>query len=407
MAANFHTMENNLSTLLTAFLDQLKNRELNLDWVCIKRNAQLLKHKMSGLSYTVDEEFNMLVDQLQLLDKHIHSIVKYTKSFGTNVLTVLDHSKDVGCYLKRLFDPYSSLEITGALGALVVSKTTESFFDMNYKTWENADVFVQIIERIGPAIQEESSKLSTITKEKMEIVYQHVKTITKQIQIRNDRLLEYDKAVNKQETLLLKKKQGPLSVKQSQQLFNLERKLITLKAAYDEYNDVLKRELPYFFSLVKSSFETLSIIIFYSQLSIIYQVTSHMQAISQIYNTDTVNAQDFPVYLLQEFNARNNTPANEIDKLSIVNFRQLYLNSLTSLAAKYPDTDPPRAFIDPKYRYCQAKFSFVGQQQGDLSFQEGDVIRVLCAEGSWWEGELNGRIGIFPRNYTEDVKNVT
>jgi hypothetical protein len=46
-------------------------------------------------------------------------------------------------------------------------------------------------------------------------------------------------------------------------------------------------------------------------------------------------------------------------------------------------------------------YDFNGGQSGDLAFRCNDVIVVLRQEGEWWEGELNGKRGIFPYNYVE------
>ncbi|XP_077581059.1 SH3 domain-containing YSC84-like protein 1 [Stigmatopora nigra] len=45
---------------------------------------------------------------------------------------------------------------------------------------------------------------------------------------------------------------------------------------------------------------------------------------------------------------------------------------------------------------------FEGQQPGDLSFQPGARITIITKTESqydWWEGELNGKRGMFPANY--------
>ncbi|XP_062894603.1 SH3 domain-containing YSC84-like protein 1 isoform X2 [Mobula hypostoma] len=50
-----------------------------------------------------------------------------------------------------------------------------------------------------------------------------------------------------------------------------------------------------------------------------------------------------------------------------------------------------------------AMYSFEGQAAGDLSFNSGDVITVISKTNShfdWWEGRLQGKVGIFPANYT-------
>ncbi|XP_041928455.1 SH3 domain-containing YSC84-like protein 1 [Alosa sapidissima] len=49
-----------------------------------------------------------------------------------------------------------------------------------------------------------------------------------------------------------------------------------------------------------------------------------------------------------------------------------------------------------------ATHAFDGQQPGDLSFNVGDRITVLQKTESqydWWEGQLRGKVGIFPANF--------
>ncbi|KAF7713018.1 Uncharacterized protein PECH_003836 [Penicillium ucsense] len=72
--------------------------------------------------------------------------------------------------------------------------------------------------------------------------------------------------------------------------------------------------------------------------------------------------------------------------------------AVASLKKKKPPP-PPRAAS-----YVTAIYDFGGQSQGDLSFQEGDRIRVIRKTDStddWWEGELRGVKGAFPANYVE------
>ena len=53
-------------------------------------------------------------------------------------------------------------------------------------------------------------------------------------------------------------------------------------------------------------------------------------------------------------------------------------------------------------KFARAKFGFGGETEMDLPFREGDVIRILGKPfPDWWEGELNGRKGIFPSNFVE------
>ena len=33
----------------------------------------------------------------------------------------------------------------------------------------------------------------------------------------------------------------------------------------------------------------------------------------------------------------------------------------------------------------------------------GDIITIVDGSGEWWKGELNGKTGIFPGNYTQKL----
>jgi len=68
---------------------------------------------------------------------------------------------------------------------------------------------------------------------------------------------------------------------------------------------------------------------------------------------------------------------------------------------KKPPPPPPKRITMPE-EFVVAQFAFAGQGQGDLSFQEGDRIKIVKKTGTdqdWWVGELNGRKGSFPANY--------
>jgi len=53
----------------------------------------------------------------------------------------------------------------------------------------------------------------------------------------------------------------------------------------------------------------------------------------------------------------------------------------------------------------RAKFDFAGEEETDLPFKSGDIIKVIEKEGGdWWKGELDGQVGMFPANYVTEVK---
>lgn len=55
----------------------------------------------------------------------------------------------------------------------------------------------------------------------------------------------------------------------------------------------------------------------------------------------------------------------------------------------------------------RALYDYEGQADEELSFSEGAVIRLLSrdtqTDDGFWEGELNGRVGVFPSVLVEDL----
>lgn len=65
-----------------------------------------------------------------------------------------------------------------------------------------------------------------------------------------------------------------------------------------------------------------------------------------------------------------------------------------------PELYPMRTISKPAPRRVKALYDFEPNDEGELAFKEGDVIRVIdSAYKDWWKGELRGEIGIFPVNY--------
>uniref|UniRef100_A0A672Z4B5 F-BAR and double SH3 domains protein 2 n=1 Tax=Sphaeramia orbicularis TaxID=375764 RepID=A0A672Z4B5_9TELE len=62
---------------------------------------------------------------------------------------------------------------------------------------------------------------------------------------------------------------------------------------------------------------------------------------------------------------------------------------------------------DTNMVYVRALYDYEGQADEELSFPEGAVIRLLSrdtqTDDGFWEGELNGRVGVFPSVLVEDL----
>lgn len=69
---------------------------------------------------------------------------------------------------------------------------------------------------------------------------------------------------------------------------------------------------------------------------------------------------------------------------------------------KPPPPPPPKKIGSFQAEYVTAMYDFDSLTPGDLSFREGDRIRVIKKTQSsqdWWEGEIHGQKGSFPANY--------
>lgn len=78
--------------------------------------------------------------------------------------------------------------------------------------------------------------------------------------------------------------------------------------------------------------------------------------------------------------------------------------SAASIAGKKkpPPPVPAKRIPSAQVQYVTALYDFEGQNEGDLAFREGDRIKVIRKTESvddWWDGEVEGRKGVFPANY--------
>lgn len=75
---------------------------------------------------------------------------------------------------------------------------------------------------------------------------------------------------------------------------------------------------------------------------------------------------------------------------------------LAGIASKKKPPPPPKKKFNKPDETVVALYDFEGEGHGDLSFQEGDLIKIVKkteTDQDWWVGELRGTRGNFPANY--------
>lgn len=61
--------------------------------------------------------------------------------------------------------------------------------------------------------------------------------------------------------------------------------------------------------------------------------------------------------------------------------------------------------LSPAVNRVRALYNFESTDAGELSFEMGDIIKVVDrGYKDWWRGQLKGRTGIFPVNYVVSVR---
>uniref|UniRef100_A0A8C7RW28 Intersectin 1 (SH3 domain protein) n=1 Tax=Oncorhynchus mykiss TaxID=8022 RepID=A0A8C7RW28_ONCMY len=74
-------------------------------------------------------------------------------------------------------------------------------------------------------------------------------------------------------------------------------------------------------------------------------------------------------------------------------------------AEKIPESEVPMSLPCSSDMLCFpeyiAMYTYESNEQGDLTFQQGDVIVVTKKEGDWWTGVVSGKTGVFPSNYVK------
>ena len=99
-------------------------------------------------------------------------------------------------------------------------------------------------------------------------------------------------------------------------------------------------------------------------------------------------------------------PRGPADQYGYMTRRQTSDLAASVAGKKKPPPPPPKKFNRPPEESVVALYDFAGEGHGDLSFQEGDTIKIVKkteTEQDWWVGELRGVRGSFPANYCKPV----
>lgn len=398
--------------------DAIKNAKSHIDWNSIKYAPQKLKQKAKLESRTIDEEFEDLESNLYSTEQSLKYLLKYVESYKDQIFSNLTIARSISNTAENLFDPYLTLpqrvknELSESFKATSgsnpnfkndISLTTaeKGAFTEEYKIWENLKIYDQTTNEILPAIEIELNLLKEVVEKRVSEVLALVSVIKTHIKKRSHALLDYDKVYNSHDALMMKMKQGDLSVKEAQHFYSLDRKLDDTKKDYDIMNDTLKKELPYFFILVESFISPLQKMIYYVQLMASYQFNINLASLKEYYDftDESIVSPNFRQNLIEGYLVKNKPASECIEQMFITNFRKQFFDNLTKSETK----SFPSSITIKSSEFCVAEFHFKGEQEGDLPLKAGNVIKIIECSNEWWKGECNGKVGIFPGSYVKKI----
>ncbi|XP_022248242.1 nostrin-like isoform X2 [Limulus polyphemus] len=91
------------------------------------------------------------------------------------------------------------------------------------------------------------------------------------------------------------------------------------------------------------------------------------------------------------------------DGVSVIH-EQLDSSSVYS-SVQHPASELSKPSSTKTLQYCRAIYTYQANLSDELTLHSGDIICVKRkSDDDWWEGELNGVVGLFPSTYVEEIE---
>jgi hypothetical protein len=365
------------------------------DWVNLKRSfvraPQIIKQKLNtGDQLLSDQEFELLNDKFTRVESLLKTLESEVTKSTLLIKLFIQHSIGIYEALKNVFEPNLVSEQAGI-------PVCEMF--------QACVTFIQKINQIKAKTQPNLDLMLSNVKDPITRLLSVCKNIKRNIREREFAFLDVNKYKGHVEMLRTKKK-TTLTLKQEQNLIKYEKNLELSKIKFERINDQFKLDFPTFFEIVHQFIETLHTIFYFLQLTVQYQLLSLNEFPDAIFRLRSKEAEmdpfSFGKHLTDNYHKVHNIAMEELDQLQITKGAlEISVKLLSEHAVRADlESDVPDS-ISTAVTYCILKYPFKAEQEGDLSFQKGDKIRILDQRlnSDWWKGELDGSIGIFPKNY--------
>ncbi|KAI0463789.1 hypothetical protein LJB42_002794 [Komagataella kurtzmanii] len=297
---------------------------------------------------------------------------------------------------------------TGQSLKSLVADTSKTRSEIDSLFLNKINQYNMVFQDCKPIVIEVLTSLNDRVGSRLKRLESHNKEVASLLRQREYALLDLNKEMLCLERL--KAKGNLMTCKEQQKIFTTERKLTVCERNFTKLNRVIKQELPVYLVISKSIIENILQVIYFGTLTVFYELQNKLKSLEHDINLHDADQSHYStttknMELVSVFKAKHAPVALQVDSLKICHF---YEKNLRNVASNIPSASTIvtnysglKIVQEDKNLVCVAGYNFEKINDQDLSFKRGDHIKVLKQEGSWWKGELNGKVGNFPSNYVE------
>lgn len=366
-----------------------KSYKVNISYEGLKRTPQFLRQALRLATSTVDEEFEVLLAQINTLETHSKKLLRLISVYQTSVNGCLEN------FEKVIVNMRSIVELKSGQDQQLSDKLQSSMF-LRILHLQN------VLENLRLSIAEIFSTVPIVLEEKVKTLLKRFSGLRDYIRKRDLALVDYDKVFDKFDTMSISKAAGNMTMKQSQHYFSTERKLKASKLEYDKFNTALKTELPCFIYFAKRLMDECFSFIFCTQVNIANQLSSDFNMLRPEFDHECMSlpVDEFCRGLVECFVEENSF------KIPTFKYMEEGMPSADTSLPLCVEKSGLKVFLktSAEPEFYEAIYNFSAQQRDDISFQKNDIITVIEKSGEWWKGSIGGNSGMFPSNYVKKLE---
>lgn len=247
-----------------------------------------------------------------------------------------------------------------------------------------------VVEKLKENILKKSKHFDSRSNAIFDQLSKTIKGIQKTIKEREFLGLDFTKYNSQKQKYYQERKTG---YDDSKKTFENEQKLIDVQLRIEKMDAIFTNELPTLLILFNKIAELLSILI----CCYVHDIYETM------YECFWCTKKMFPSVELDNLSfqkLKNDIKSKQLSIIETIESFKLFTNRANINV--FADSTKVSATLSEPTKFGTALYSFKGEKEQDLSFNKGDVVRVVEeTQDGWWKGVhvVTGNEGVFPYNY--------